>query len=468
MESRIKSLMKDTFIYAIGTLGSKLIVFLLIPLYTYYLTAEQFGQVDLINTVVALLSPVICLQLTDGVYRFLIDNNNIEYQKKVLSTVNYTLIFNILLTSVITFALYKIFNPNINIVIIFLYIWSDVFMQIYKQALRAINRLKEFSILGLFNTLILCILNIYFITSLKLGFIGIILAGTIANYITVFGVYLVDRNIFTINYRYFELNLLKNMIKYSLPLILVGMNWWIINSSDRLIVAYLLDFAALGIYSLSAKFSSIVFIFSNVFFRAWQSIAIKHANDDDIGNLYSNVFNSIVFIVLVATLLITVSIRYVIKIMATKEYFEAWKQVPLLIIGVAFWLLSSMLSTVFMAKKESNNLLNTSLIASLVNIIINLMFINIIGIYAVSFSTMISFGLLFIIRFCMINKRLQLKINFVDISINIIFVIIAIFINYLNNDINRILLQIFILIIFFAMNLKQFKKSINVFLNDKK
>ncbi len=462
MENRVKLLMKDTLIYAIGTLGSKIIVFLLIPLYTSYLTSEQFGQVDLINTIVALLSPVFCLQLTDGVYRFLIDNNNIKYQKKVLSTVNYTLIFNIILTSAIAFVWYRIFNPNINIFLIFLYIWSDVFIQIYKQALRAKDRLKEFSLLGIFNTLILCLLNIYFITSLRLGYIGIILAGTVANYFTVVGIYIIDKSIFTIDYKYFELDLFKKMIQYSLPLILVGMNWWIINSSDRFIIAYLLDLSALGIYSLAAKFSSIVFIFSNVFFKAWQSIAIKHANDEDISTLYSNVFNSIVFIVLSVTLFITLASRYIVRIMATPEYFQAWEQVPILVIGVVFWLLSSMLSTVFMAQKESKNLLYTSLIASGINIIMNLLFIKYIGIYAASFSTLISFGILFIIRFFMINKRLHLKVSAESTIINGILVACAIFINYLNNDINRYLLQISILVVFFILNLKQLKKSINI------
>ena len=71
--SKEKTLVKNTFIISIGKICTQLITFFLLPVYTAYLSTEQYGIVDLLNTLVSFLLPIITLQLEQGAFRLLID-----------------------------------------------------------------------------------------------------------------------------------------------------------------------------------------------------------------------------------------------------------------------------------------------------------------------------------------------------------------------------------------------------------
>lgn len=78
-------LKKNTIIIAISSLGSKIINFILAPMYSYFLTPEQYGQMDLIITTTSLLLPFICLNIYAGTFRYTIESSSEDGKKKVLS-----------------------------------------------------------------------------------------------------------------------------------------------------------------------------------------------------------------------------------------------------------------------------------------------------------------------------------------------------------------------------------------------
>ena len=74
--NREKGLIKNTLIITIGKICTQLITFFLLPLYTSILSTEEYGIVDLLNTLVSLLLPIITFQVEQAVFRKLIDNRN--------------------------------------------------------------------------------------------------------------------------------------------------------------------------------------------------------------------------------------------------------------------------------------------------------------------------------------------------------------------------------------------------------
>ena len=73
--NRKKYLMKNTAIFAIGNFTTKLIAFILVPFYTYVLTTEEYGVINLIFTICTVISQLLMLNLQDAVRRFLLDKN---------------------------------------------------------------------------------------------------------------------------------------------------------------------------------------------------------------------------------------------------------------------------------------------------------------------------------------------------------------------------------------------------------
>ena len=81
--SRNKDLVQNTIIIFIGTICTKLLSFILLPLYTNVLSTSEYGVVDLLTTLISLISPIISLQISQGLFKNLVDcRNNIEKQKK--------------------------------------------------------------------------------------------------------------------------------------------------------------------------------------------------------------------------------------------------------------------------------------------------------------------------------------------------------------------------------------------------
>src|SRR3712207_956730 len=138
MNNKGKRLLIDMFLYAIGDFGSKIISFLLVPFYTRYLSTGEYGSLDLVNTTQSLIIPIISLQLTSGIFRYLLDD---KYDSKdVVSTgVNFTLISSFI-SAIVFMIIYKVFDlqiPYIGVIMVF-FLFSMV-NNMFRQILRGLR-----------------------------------------------------------------------------------------------------------------------------------------------------------------------------------------------------------------------------------------------------------------------------------------------------------------------------------------
>ena len=105
---RGKQFLKSVGIYAVGNIGSKLITFLMIPLYTFFVETSEFGYYDLCLTAVMLLTSFASLQLRDGAFRFLIDSKTDEEKTEVVSAtmrlLSRSLLVFMLLSAIVSFV----------------------------------------------------------------------------------------------------------------------------------------------------------------------------------------------------------------------------------------------------------------------------------------------------------------------------------------------------------------------------
>ena len=74
-------LLTGTIIYAIGNFGTKILSFLIVPMYTYYIASSDMGMYDLVNTTLNMLFPLLTLQIADAAYRWLIRGGGNEYKR---------------------------------------------------------------------------------------------------------------------------------------------------------------------------------------------------------------------------------------------------------------------------------------------------------------------------------------------------------------------------------------------------
>lgn len=466
-EGREKDLFKNTVIISIGTICTKLITFFLLPLYTGVLSTTEYGLVDLLNTLVTLLIPIITFQVEHAVYRNLIENRNNEKEKKKIITDGIVSICYQIIVFLLTFFLFAIFIKNqykyYLLIIIILNIFSSLFMQIA----RGLGDNKKYSISGFINAFITIVFSIIFLLIVKLNVVGMLIGIMAGHFASMIYLLFSLKILKYLNYKLFNWKHVFKLWKYSLPLVPNAISWWIFGSSDRVIVSVILGLSMNGILSAAAKFSAMYVTIYNIFNISWTESISLHIDDSDISTYFSKMFNIIMKLFIAMALVLISIMPLVYPIMVNKNYQYGIKIIPILVLGSLFNVIVGLISSIYIAKKNTKAIANTSIISAVTNILVHLLLIKYIGLYAAAVSTFVSYFIMSIYRIYDINKKyFKIEINkrIVIISSLMFTLIIALF--YINNFYIS-LLSIFISIIFSILLNKNSIKDIYKLLSKK-
>lgn len=448
MESRSKFLLKNISLFTIGEFGTKIISFFLVPLYTHVLTTNQYGTVDLILTISTILTSLIMLNIGEAIMRYSLDEN--ADHNKIMSIGVVAFIFGIIL-SLIIFPI----ASQINILTpyklyMYFYIVLCATKAILTGYLRGRNQIKHYAICNVLNAFLIAIFNIIFLAFLNMGIKGYLLAYILAEvcvivYILVFG------KIFNSIKKFkFDKNLCKSMILFSLAVVPNSLLWWVINSSDRIMVTWFRGLSENGLLAVSYKIPSLLIVLNTIIMQAWKYSAIKEENSSDNENFTNNMFNKFVRISVLATSSLILIIKPLTKILFETSYFSSWSASSFLLLGYVFMGVSTFIGTIYYVKKNMIGNMISALIGAIINLILNILFIPIIGFSGATLAATLSYLCILLYRYFDTKKYQKINLfnsNYLVLLILITFMIIG---NLFNNLCGNILLIIsFSLIILF-------------------
>lgn len=447
-KKREARLIKNTAIVALGQIGTKFVSFLLLPLYTGVLTTKEYGTVDLLNTYVSLLLPIVFLQLDQAVFRFLIDyRRDVKGKTKLLSTIFLTVIFQVIFFFLL-FAIFGRYIHNPYKYFLTFNIVTAMLSGVALQVARGIGDNLSYAMGSLISGIGTVVLNIIFIVILRWGAYGMLLATLSGGIICFFFLFFRLRIYRYIKLRFWDISLLKRILKYSVPLIPNSLSWWIINASDRTIVTHFLGVSANGVYSVSNKFSGIIITFFSIFNMTWTESASVSIQDEDSSEYFSNVintaFNFFMFVCLFVIAVMPFAFKYLIS---GDSYASSYNQIPILILATFFNIVVSLLGSIYVALKKTNVIAKTSIYAAVINISVNLILIKFIGLYSASLSTLFAWMIMSIYRFYDIQKYIILKVDLKMMLIFILEIAICLFTYYYNNPFVSVLVLVIVVII---------------------
>ena len=423
MKTKYKNLAKNIALFAIGNFASKAISFLLIPLYTSVLNTNDYGIVDLINTTVSLLLPILLLSVTDATLRFSMDEN---YKKEdVLSSTIKVIIRGtlLLIVGILFVSLTHLINlPIAYWIFLFFTFLLSALNNCFNLYLKSKNQAKIIAISGIVCTLVTCVSNIVCLLVLKLGINGYMLSIILGLFIQVLIQILSNGNIKEIHFKNYK-DVSKEMTKYSKPLIANSLAWWVNGASDRYIISWLLGASSNGIYSVSYKVPTILTTLQSVFYNAWSISAIAEydKNDEDgfIGNNYT-IYSCVSIIGCSIILLFNLPLA---KILYINDYFQAWQCVPFLLIGTIFNGISQLEGSLFSATKKTKQVSTTTVIGAVINTIGNLILIKLFGIVGAALSTMLGYIITWLLRTIYLKNMIKMKVNWKKHIVSLIIVI---------------------------------------------
>ncbi len=464
--NQYKSLIKNSFLFAIGSIGSKAIQFFMLPLYTRMLTTSDYGQLDVLQTTISLLIPLITFQAIEAVFRYSVDMRENKSASSVLMNGILLCLFGMLI-SLLLFPVFTRIEPFSSYLLFFyLILFFSMMNSVLKQFVRGLGKIKAFVASDLAYTASFVTFNIICLVYLKMGLRGYFLSMVLAHLINTF-ILLVFGNVFKyLNFKSFDKSFMKTMLIYSIPLIPNGLMWWVMSVSDRYILTYFLGFDATGIYSVSYKFPSLITLMNSIFFMAWQLSAMQEYGKEGYDNFYKNIFGVLSSFLLLITAVVLLILKPLMSVFVADAFYESWKYVPLLLVGTVFQAFSSFFGTNYTASKKTKGAFTTSVYGAIVNIGINLLLIPIWGIQAAAFSTMLAYLTMWSLRIFDTKKFVKIKIDWKNLILSIIVIGIQILGLYtITNTITFFIVETILILAMLFIQRKYIKQVYNFGMN---
>ena len=392
--NKYKKLASNTVILAIGTFGSKLLVFLLMPLYTAWLTTAEYGAAEMIAGIANFLIPIACVGVSTGIFRFAADRE--ADQKRVFSSsvalLGIGLVGFLILSPLLLLIPYC--KPYVWLVVLYV-LFADL-QAVCAQYLRAIDRTSLFAGQGILNTALTILCNVLFLFVFEMGVEGYILSVIIGNLLTT--VFIVFRarlwQVFSI--ANIDRRLMKEVFLFSLPMIPTTLCWLITDLSDRAMVTYFCGESANGIYAAAYKIPTIVNLIAGIFLQAWQFSAVKE--DEDVSNFYSEVWKAFLSVIMIGSAGLILLSRFLTKLLLNVAFFDAWRYMPTLLCAVALETLVSFLASIYLVRKKSSHSFVTAFVGAIANVALNLWLIPTIGALGAAIATFASYAIVLVLR----------------------------------------------------------------------
>lgn len=439
------NLMKNTIWLSIGTVLSKGLLFVMLPLFSAWLTTEEYGVFDLLCTYVSLLIPVLTLATGEGVFRFSIESSGQERKQYITNglgiiALNYS-IFAIILLIVNAFV-------RISYLGAFLLLLLGNLLNDYLSAyLRATKQLKIYSFSNAASVVVIALMVTIFVYLLHWGVQGILLGYAFGYIVGDFLILLIAKFFHSFSLRTLQRSVMVQLIKYSVPLVLNNISWWFMNVSDRSMVSYYWGKGANGIYAIACKIPSLCTAIFSVFNISWQQTASEMIDEAEIETYFNQVYNRMIRILASICSGILACNFLFFNYFFEVKYYEAHYYVAVLVTAAMILSLSQFYGGVQIALKQPKWIGYTTAIGAIVNVVLNVVTIRYFGLMAASVTTLIGNGVILLTRKIHVAKQYRIRVGTAEclcILIYMYFIVSSYFVEHMIlNIINLLLAMVF-------------------------
>jgi len=449
MANPIKSLISQTAVYGLSSIAGRFLNYLLVPLYTHLFLADEYGVVTELYAYVSILLIILTYGMETGYFRFC---QNTEYERsKVYSTTFSSLIF----TSIIFGILLLIGGGAISsligygdhpeyVLLLGLTVALDALSAVPFAKLRIENRARRFAVVKFINIGLNIGLNLFFLLfvpnylghdnylyqlfqpGLDVGYI--FLSNFLASFFTLF--LLGDVILEGFSFKNIDFQLLKQIFRYSYPLLFAGIAGMMSENLDRILLKYFLVvpehafnvvqkmfllppdlfdsnsyvMAQIGIYGANVKIAVLMTLFIQAYRYAAEPFFFNYAKNTDSKEMYAKVMKYFVVFGLFIFLGVTLFIDYA-KYIINSTYHEGLSVVPILLISKLLFGIVFNLSIWYKLTNKTSFGAILAFIGATVSVTLNVLLIPVIGYMGSAWASIATYGVMMVISFILGNKN---------------------------------------------------------------
>jgi O-antigen/teichoic acid export membrane protein len=423
----MKSLISSSILYTLGRVIPQVVSFILLPVYTFYISTEDFGIINSMQVLSAIIVLFFTCALDRGVLRMYYDFDSALSQKVYLGTIS----ISIFIISTLFLTTFFLFSEKVNLIyssVDFYPFYSLTLLTCYLEIFSLIPliylQIKDEPViyisLNFLKFIVGVLLTLYYIIELNAGALGIIKAIFISNLIvTPIYLYYAFRS-FSFK---FDLKMLTNTFKFTLPILPTLLSAWVLNLSDRIFIDKYFNMSDVGIYSLGSKISGSVLILFGAFTLAYSPYFYEKAKSkDNFKDLFT--FNKQICLVF---LFISFSLFFlseeVINFFFNVNYYESIYVIKILTMHTILSVFLGILNLMYYQSKATLPLLYIFITGAVLNVFLNFILIPNFSFIGASYATVLSFLVMFLIQLRFAKDYYYIPFDWKSIlSIIIVFV----------------------------------------------
>lgn len=472
MKLRTPRLLQNSIIYTFFNVIQKAIAFFLLPLYTAYLTPEDYGITNVLTTVTALLSYFYTFSIQSASCRFHFSYSKNQLLVKKIWGANFIFtVINSLFWFIISIILYKYsiiylvgeeipFYPYVIICLLNCAI-SPIFFY-YQSYLQTTQQAKHFAINNLLYFTFTLLLTISFVVYLKMQALGVILSACIVTIIfSIYACYILRKKIvFNLSSK-----IISRSLKYSVPLIPHLLSGWLNGMLDRIFINRLINLSSVGLYSIGYQFGLIINMLAFGVNQAYSPWFFNIYNKKEEKYKITIVSDLTIAAISAIGFIIAIFSKEIVTLMTTEKYHDVWPSIIILVyanlINCLYYFYVAILFL-----QSTKRLSTITISCALINCITNYFLIKFWGYIGAAYSYFfVQFIKTIIIAFQ--SKKIQpdiifnYKKHFCEAIIPLIFILV--YLSYplstsLKTFFLKIIIILFFMSIFYILNSKSIKQ----------
>jgi len=337
---RLKELLRHSAIYGLGSIVARVLAVLLLPLYTRYLSPTDYGLIETLVALTAVLTALVAQAMKSAFFRFYFDSPEHGRRLLVVRTAFWyvmaastaVLIAGIALAQPISWVLFHTRSHSGLAIAAFIGLWAAMNYDQMTSLFRVEQRSTAYVVATLANVAITIAATVLLVVVFHKGPLGVLVGnftGTLAVYAALL---LYSRHALGLQ---FGRKLYRKMNRFGLPLVPSAVALWLTNFSDRFFMIKLTDAHEVGLYSIGVRVASSIVLLLTAFRMAWPAFAYSIEDDREAQRTYSFVLTYVVYLCCWLALALGLLAPWILRVITTRPFYPAQNVVAPLAFGVA-------------------------------------------------------------------------------------------------------------------------------------
>ena len=340
MIERLKELLRHSAIYGLGSIVARVIAVLLLPLYTRYLSPSDYGLIETLIALSAVLTALVAQAMKSAFFRFYFDS--VEPARRllvvrtafwyVLAASTAVLIAGVALAQPVSWLLFHTRDHDGLVIAAFVGLWAALNYEQMTSLFRVEQRSTAYVAATLTNVALTIAATVLLVVVFDRGPLGVLVGNLTGTLIVYAGLLAYNRRALGLQ---FDRTLYRAMNRFGLPLVPSALALWLTNFSDRFFLVKLADAHEVGLYSIGVRIASAIILLLTAFRMAWPAFAYSIEDDREARRTYSFVLTYVVYVCCWLALALGLLAPWILKLITTTPFYSAENVVAPLAFGVA-------------------------------------------------------------------------------------------------------------------------------------